>query len=457
MSNEQKLTQVDPNKSKLGWLVIDTNAIIHGMSLKDLAEDFYTCPEVITEVRSAHSRDFLSRLPFEIRIENPSEESLRAVVEFSKKTGDYASLSIPDLKVLALTHMLEVRKNGTENIRKEPANPRPTALPTAPPPAPRRRAVQAPEVDEDGWEIVPVKGKAHKQNNKQKINDKPATKPNDVEEQTPTVKEQQEEQKQEDHEEKSLNEASSTPENETAVIAEKNEASIETVTDSLAETTMEDEEEEDDSDAGEWITPDNLEEFRAKELGVTPEELRRTNKVDVACMTNDFAMQNVLLQMNLNLVSSGGYRITKIKNWVLRCHACYTVTSNMEKKFCPKCGNASLRRVSCSTNSKGEIRYHLKRNFTHNLRGTKYDVPIPKGGRHANNIVLREDQKEYIKAQQSRSKQKVIDMFDPDFIPMYRKADTRTINNNMFGTSTIGFGRRNPNEVRRKSNKNKRK
>lgn len=42
------------------------------------------------------------------------------VIEFSKKTGDFASLSIPDIKVLALTYTLEVQANGSEHIRKEP-------------------------------------------------------------------------------------------------------------------------------------------------------------------------------------------------------------------------------------------------------------------------------------------------------------------------------------------------
>ena len=52
----------------------------------------------------------------------------------------------------------------------------------------------------------------------------------------------------------------------------------------------------------------------------------------------------------------------------------YSVTSNMEKKFCPKCGNASLQRVSCSTNSKGQVTYYLKKNYQYNLRGTKVRV-----------------------------------------------------------------------------------
>lgn len=41
-------------------------------------------------------------------------------MEFSKKTGDFASLSMPDIKVMALTYTLEERTNGLDNIRSEP-------------------------------------------------------------------------------------------------------------------------------------------------------------------------------------------------------------------------------------------------------------------------------------------------------------------------------------------------
>lgn len=78
-----------------------------------------------------------------------------------------------------------------------------------------------------------------------------------------------------------------------------------------------------ESDGGEWITPDNVDEYKAAEIGVTPDELKNKEKMAVGCMTADFAMQNVLLQMNLNLVSAGGYRVKKIRNSVMRCHACF--------------------------------------------------------------------------------------------------------------------------------------
>ena len=43
----------------------------------------------------------------EIRI--PSETSLKAVADFARKTGDFASLSLTDMRLLALTYQLEVR------------------------------------------------------------------------------------------------------------------------------------------------------------------------------------------------------------------------------------------------------------------------------------------------------------------------------------------------------------
>ncbi|CEG82681.1 hypothetical protein RMATCC62417_16722 [Rhizopus microsporus] len=94
--------------------------------------------------------------------------------------------------------------------------------------------------------------------------------------------------------------------------------------------------------------------------------------------------------------------------------------------------------------------YCYQSNYQYNLRGTKYDIPRPKGGRKANNIVLREDQREYIKANQFKKKKALVDMFDPDFIPLYGKTNTREVTNNMFGTDVIGFGRRNPNAYKKK-------
>lgn len=42
-----------------------------------------------------------------------------------------------------------------------------------------------------------------------------------------------------------------------------------------------------------------------------------------ACVTTDFSMQNVLMQMGLNVISVDGMLIRAAKQWVLRCMACF--------------------------------------------------------------------------------------------------------------------------------------
>jgi len=95
----------------------------------------------------------------------------------------------------------------------------------------------------------------------------------------------------------------------------------------------------------------------------------------------------------MKLISMDGLVIRQLKNWVLRCHACYKykpfncstwcielmlnnifvsrVTTNMEKKFCPSCGNTTLLRTSVSTDANGNVRYHLKKDMQWRVRGTK--------------------------------------------------------------------------------------
>ena len=116
-----------------------------------------------------------------------------------------------------------------------------------------------------------------------------------------------------------------------------------------------------DSDDGEgdWITPSNVGLHKSRALDLLPssegsDPFTMVNKkkgkksrkpqdngidnlpseqMGVGCMTADFAMQNVLLQMGLNLVSVEGKRIQRVKNWVLRCHACfkYVISSSPSK------------------------------------------------------------------------------------------------------------------------------
>ena len=85
-----------------------------------------------------------------------------------------------------------------------------------------------------------------------------------------------------------------------------------------------------DDGEGEWITPSNVGLHKSRALDLLPNSdvLKGKRKggdeaFDTGCMTADFAMQNVLLQMGLSLVGVEGKRIEKVRNWVLRCHACF--------------------------------------------------------------------------------------------------------------------------------------
>jgi len=84
----------------------------------------------------------------------------------------------------------------------------------------------------------------------------------------------------------------------------------------------EDPSDEDDGE-GEWITPANVALHKSKTLQLIPTQGGANKKVVTGCMTTDFAMQNVLMHMGLDLVGVDGKKIDKVKTWVLRCHACF--------------------------------------------------------------------------------------------------------------------------------------
>ncbi|KAL8101926.1 hypothetical protein AgCh_033721 [Apium graveolens] len=98
--------------------------------------------------------------------------------------------------------------------------------------------------------------------------------------------------------------------------------------------------------------------------------LRSLSESSVACITGDYAMQNVILQMGLRLVAPGGMQIRELHRWILKCHACYKVTTEIGRIFCPKCGNGgTLRKVAVTVGENGII--VAARQPRVSLRGTK--------------------------------------------------------------------------------------
>jgi RNA-binding protein NOB1 len=184
-----------------------------------------------------------------------------------------------------------------------------------------------------------------------------------------------------------------------------------------------------DSDSGGWITPSNLKKKQAADATGSMKEAEAPATMQVAVITTDFAMQNVILQMNLNLLSSTMFRVKRLNTYVLRCHACFNVCRDLSKQFCPRCGQATLTRVACSTSASGEFRLHLKKNMQWNHRGDRYSIPKPvhgssngklKGGGKGgwgNELMLAEDQKEYENAKRLQQRQKTRNLMDEDYLP----------------------------------------
>ncbi|CAM6085795.1 unnamed protein product [Calypogeia fissa] len=167
-------------------------------------------------------------------------------------------------------------------------------------------------------------------------------------------------------------------------------------------------------------------------------------KSSVACMTADFAMQNVLLQMGLRLLSTNGMHIRELNKWVLKCQACNHVVSDVGRLFCPKCGNGgTLFKVAVTVGQNGTV--HAGRAPRVNLRGTRYSLPMPKGGREgaALNPILREDQLPKVKksGHVDRSVLSDVNFTTSRDKTAHKLAGVKT-------AAAVFGGRRNPNERR---------
>lgn len=204
-----------------------------------------------------------------------------------------------------------------------------------------------------------------------------------------------------------------------------------------------------DSDGGGWITPGNLKKKQAEDASASTKQTPEPKTMQVAVLTSDFAMQNVILQMNLNLLSPSLARVKHLKTYVMRCHACFNISKDLSKQFCGRCGQPSLTRVSCSTNANGEFKLHLKKNMQWNSRGDRYSIPKPvhgssngriKGGGKGgwgNELILAEDQKEYQHAAVLEKRHKERNLMDEDYLPSILTGDR----NKSGGRVRVGAGR----------------
>ncbi|KAF2125407.1 hypothetical protein P153DRAFT_370074 [Dothidotthia symphoricarpi CBS 119687] len=436
-------------------LILDTGPLIkNAVSISTIinsAEELYTTPAILSEIRdeATRSRVKTTLMPF-LKIRNPRPASYEAVIAFSKKTGDHAVLSRQDLGILALAYEIHCERNGGPwGLRDAPKGPLKQK------PEEEKKEAKLAESEQPTSGEGQVEPQSEQVVSEEKAAETTTTGEDTTEQEAPTaptVDDQQEletqaeqsnqEQEPTSTEQKSVEpEVTTAPENLSKDIAnlaisstrQPTQQPTPPATDSSnSDNDDDDANDNDDDNDGEWITPSNLTKHKAKDSGAqTSARTASDPQTDVATMTIDFAMQNVLLQMNLHLLSTNMQRIKQLKSKVLRCHACFNIVKDTTKQFCPRCGGATLKSVSCSTNAKGEFRVHLAKNYQYNTRGDRYSVPKPiagtangkwsgqgggKGG-WGRDLILAEDQKEYSKQMTEEKRRGTKDLMDEDYLP----------------------------------------
>mmetsp|Transcript_18907 Transcript_18907/g.48335 ORF Transcript_18907/g.48335 Transcript_18907/m.48335 type:complete len:482 (-) Transcript_18907:321-1766(-) len=473
------------------YAVVDSGPIIKGVRLETVgAERLITVPEVLLEIRDRHARDRLAAMPFELETREPSSEATEAVRHFAKLTGDLPALSSVDLRVLALSWQLEKEtKGGVQHLRSEPL-----------PPGSGNRGRDGGETRQPdgaastGADVAGAGAGATSPDNGSEGADETgeaaataaadAGMAEDVEDEDtaaaddalldslsaqPTV----------DISDDAVGAAwsssvggegiaavASASDGERQAALEARRAARERA--EAAETaalnvptagggsrggagTSADGEEEP------WITVDNLKAVQQRDgqkYAYAPDA-----STTVACLTTDYAMQSVLMQMGLHLLGADGMLLRSVKQWVLRCSGCYTQQGSLEAQFCSKCGNNSLVRLQAVLNNRGQQRILPEQRAparvrSTNVRGTKFPMPQPKSGRHAHNLILAEDQlAEATEKARRQGKARVEDVFDPDYSldDHFGRAGNKRGGRgpSTAGMPKVGYGKRaNPNDVR---------
>ncbi len=552
----------------LDVLIVDSGAIIkgHGANFHKLAKRLVTIEEVVSEIRDSKSRDLLLKLPFELEICTPSSKAMKAVADFARESGDFAALSLTDLKVLALVYALEFEMNDSgKHIRLQPAkkallpkngdcsgtstlknnvikidqeasgesteNSLKSEMPSLALTSQRFDSnKECFSLDGDVENGVECSEKNNEENDidagedfdddyeydSEEDEETPAYMRTDWGEWADDVPKKTDSQ-QTDIDLNSVTEmdfpalgvgsaapshepvkaqtsgwatiaASAQDKVESAAplifarnISESNNSSImktsvpfnalehfsgnghnpelamylkqESLKDALKQAAelnelanvtkagpgyasklsstasrilggggnfsalaMERARLEDDGEG--WISKTNMRDciisgknmigsqilhtgFDASATNTKKQKNKKKknaeqplNQSPVGCVTTDFTMQNVMLQMNLRVVSIDGMQIRSIRQWVMRCMACYTLHKDMNRIFCSRCGVDHMSRVACSVDAAtGQLHLHLKKGYTVSKRGKVYSMPAPgKQGRFEGELLTREDQ-----------------------------------------------------------------
>lgn len=379
--------------------------------LQEYAEQVLTVPDVVAEVRNKRQIRRLCVLPFDLQVREPRPESIKHCVEFAKKTGDYASLSGIDLKVISLTYELEADNVGTDHLRQEPVMAQTIASKDKPEEmqdANNKRLVgwYMPEGEEEEEEDSEEEDDYSQEEDdaegdEQEANESPDTVKAAIEAQLagkePLASETIEKEEDQDQEPSQEELDKLFEQLKCAPSAEEEKELSELLVSQPVEVDEEVSEPQEakhsqnlDEDVGDdgWITHSNIKKAKkALEGKVETDEVP-----PVACMTTDYALQNVLKQLNLHLAALNGRIIKQLRTYILRCYACYKTTSIMTKVFCPNCGNKTLKRVAVSLDENGRQVIHINTRRPLTNKYKNQSLPRFQGGKHSRNPILFEDQ-----------------------------------------------------------------
>lgn len=424
-------------------IVLDAGPILRNdptiSTLLTSCEELVTVPSILAEIKdqNARSRVETSWLPF-LTLKTPAPISIKIITDFATNTGDITVLSKPDIQIMALAYEIECQRNGGNwRLRSLPGQ---KGLNGSPPKKQECTIVESQVVwggftgQEQSLPTTPMISVSGGNLDAQPSPHVAAgSKPSPTQQSIDT-------------------DIASTTIIDRLTLARHGSQGCGTLgeyrcleivapksgdarsTDSIETALLSLQSESSDSEG--WITPFNNKKHQAKDWESSTAPIDGKVKMQVATITSDFAIQNVLLQMNLNLLSSAMRRIRTIKTYVLRCHACFATFKSKDittaMQFCSRCGKPTLNRVSCSTSQSGQFLLHLKKNMQWNRRGDRYSIPKPvsgaangkpragKGGGKGGwgqELILAEDQKEYIRAVTVLSRKKDLDLMDEDYLP----------------------------------------
>ncbi|KAF1981757.1 D-site 20S pre-rRNA nuclease [Aulographum hederae CBS 113979] len=412
------------------------------------AESLITIPAVLNEIRdeATRSRVETTLRPF-LTLRSPQPSSIKVVTDFARKTGDLSVLSKPDIQIMALAYELECERNGGDwRLRSTPGQKR-----TNGPPPPKSLTEESKAGEAATEELSPMQSDVGKTVTlKDQLSSAETEAAATAEVPSQAAPDQSEAAENQDMPQIERVKLSQVEDELVAAKTDLNADGYQTPerfpdvpqADILSPPELSEFQEpslsdESDSDSEGWITPSNIRRKQSQQNQDSSADTVEAQRMQVATMTTDFAMQNVLLQMNLNLLSPSMQRVRHVNTYILRCHACFEKCRNLTKQFCPRCGKPTLTRVACSTNANGEFKLHLKGKMQWNHRGERYSIPKPVNGSSSGKVnvggggkgggkggwghglILAPDQKEYIKAVSAdkRSRRKQQDLMDEDYLP----------------------------------------